>query len=82
MQICRQIRAEFRPLYLRRTVVLCLLELAQFDKVFLPISDDLKENMARADGTWAIDVLPALRAITNFETIKVRFYNSSPSGDQ
>ncbi|KAF2818145.1 hypothetical protein CC86DRAFT_461225 [Ophiobolus disseminans] len=83
-QVCKQIRNEFRPLYLGNIVYIRLSEAERFVQDFLPLSSNMKAHVklpisiARRRGTNPLDILPLLRSVINRETITVRIECQGP----
>jgi hypothetical protein len=79
MQVCRQLRAEFRPLYLGKPIHVRLSAISKFVQHYLPPSKDLKSpihlvvDIQRHLGLGPVDILPVLYSIIAREKIKIEF---------
>jgi hypothetical protein len=84
MQVCKQIRDEFRPLYLGNIIYIRLSDAERYVQDFLHISYNrmasvkLPIDITRRGGKIPIDILPLLRVISDRDDITVSFQFQGP----
>ncbi|KAF2844165.1 hypothetical protein T440DRAFT_44326 [Plenodomus tracheiphilus IPT5] len=84
-QVCRQVRTEFRPLYLS-AISVRLSEVEPYVQRFLPLSQSLEQpitvivNIQQHHRTDLTVILPFLRSLASRKMIKIRFQCNHPGG--